>query len=88
MKLFKTRHVYLIFKVCLLEVAFVLITVEPGKERDVLNALKTMPEVKEAHRVYGIYDTIARVETEDIKYLVIKIRRVNGVRSTLTMIAL
>ena len=72
----------------LLEVAFILITIEPGKEDKILNDLKTMPEVKEEYRVNGVYSMIVRVETEDIKYFVIKIRRLVGVCSTMTMIAL
>lgn len=70
--------------------AFVLINAEIGAESDVLKELKGIPEVKEAHMVYGVYDIIARVETETMQELkdVIswKIRRLDKVRSTLTMI--
>ncbi len=70
--------------------AFVLINAEIGAESDVLKELKEIPEVKEAHMVYGVYDIIARVETETMQELkdVIswKIRRLDKVRSTLTMI--
>ena len=69
-----------------LEVAFVLIKVEIGKEEDVLNTLKAMPEVREAYGVYGVYDTIARIQTENVKETVNKIRLLEGVRTTLTMI--
>jgi DNA-binding Lrp family transcriptional regulator len=47
-------------------------------------------EVKEAHMVYGVYDIIARIETgtmQDLKDTISwKIRRLEKVRSTLTMI--
>ena len=70
--------------------AFVLINAEIGSESDVLKDLKGIPEVKEAHMVYGVYDIIARVETEtmqDLKDTISwKIRRLDKVRSTLTMI--
>ena len=70
--------------------AFVLINAEIGSERDVLKDLNGIPEVKEAHMVYGVYDIIARVETEtmqDLKDTISwKIRRLDKVRSTLTMI--
>lgn len=70
--------------------AFVLINAEIGAENEVLKDLKTIPEIKEAHMVYGVYDIIARVETESMQELKDtiswKIRRLDKVRSTLTMI--
>ena len=70
--------------------AFVLINAEIGAESEVLKGLKEIPEVKEAHMVYGVYDIIARIETEtmqDLKDTISwKIRRLDKVRSTLTMI--
>ena len=70
--------------------AFVLINAEPGTEAEVLEALKAIPEVREAHMVYGIYDIIARVETgtsEELKNAIEwKIRRLDKVRSTATLI--
>ena len=70
--------------------AFVLINAEIGAESEVLKELKGIPEVKEAHMVYGVYDIIARVETDTMQELkdVIswKSRRLDKVRSTLTMI--
>jgi DNA-binding Lrp family transcriptional regulator len=56
----------------------------------VLKDLTAIPEVKEAHMVYGVYDIIARIETDtmqDLKDTISwKIRRLDKVRSTLTMI--
>jgi DNA-binding Lrp family transcriptional regulator len=73
-----------------LATAFVLINAEIGAENEVLKELREIPEVKEAHMVYGVYDIIARVETETMQELkdIIswKIRRLDKVRSTLTMI--
>ena len=70
--------------------AFVLINAEVGAESEVLKGLKDIPEVKEAHMVYGVYDIIARIQTETMQELkdIIswKIRRLDKVRSTLTMI--
>ena len=72
--------------------AFVLINVEIGFEDEVLRSLKPISEVKEAHLVYGVYDIIARIETETMQELKDavswKIRRVDKVRSTLTMIVI
>jgi DNA-binding Lrp family transcriptional regulator len=68
----------------------VLINAEIGAESDVLKGLKDIPEVKESHMVYGVYDIIARIQTDTMQELkdIIswKIRRLDKVRSTLTMI--
>jgi DNA-binding Lrp family transcriptional regulator len=73
-----------------LATAFVLINAEIGAETEVLKALKDIKEVREAYMVYGVYDIIARIETETMQELkdIIswKIRRLDKVRSTLTMI--
>jgi len=71
--------------------AFVLINTEMGSENEVLEALKKIENVKEAYVVYGVYDIIARVEAKSMDQLkdiiTWKIRRLNKVRSTLTMMA-
>jgi DNA-binding Lrp family transcriptional regulator len=73
-----------------LATAFVLINAEIGSESEVLKGLKDIGEVKEAYMVYGVYDIIARIQTETMQELkdIIswKIRRLDKVRSTLTMI--
>jgi DNA-binding Lrp family transcriptional regulator len=70
--------------------AYVLINVEIGSEEEVLRSLDPISEVKEAHLVYGVYDIIAAIETETMQELKDtvswKIRRLNKVRTTLTMI--
>lgn len=70
-------------------VAFVLINAELGKEKDILKELRNMSNIKEAHLVYGVYDIIAKIETEGAdalkEIIASKIRRISDVRSTLTM---
>ena len=70
--------------------AFVLINAEIGSENDVLAELKKIDNVKEAYVVYGVYDIIAKVEADTmdkLKSMVTwRIRRLDKVRSTLTMI--
>lgn len=70
--------------------AYVLINVEIGSEEEVLRSLDPISEVKEAHLVYGVYDIIAVIETETMQELKDtvswKIRRLDKVRTTLTMI--
>jgi DNA-binding Lrp family transcriptional regulator len=73
-----------------LATAYVLINVEIGSEEEILRNLDPISDVKEAHLVYGVYDIIARIETETMQELKDtvswKIRRLDKVRSTLTMI--
>ncbi|MEM1514572.1 MAG: Lrp/AsnC ligand binding domain-containing protein [Candidatus Bathyarchaeia archaeon] len=73
-------------------VAFVLINSEIGSEGEVLNELKRVEGIEEAYSVYGVYDIIAKVKAdtmEKLKDIVTwKIRRINKVRSTLTMIVI
>jgi DNA-binding Lrp family transcriptional regulator len=70
--------------------AFVLINAEIGAEDEVLESIREMTEVKEAHVVYGVYDIITRIEAETMDGLketvTSKIRTLDKVRSTLTMI--
>ncbi len=68
---------------------FVLINVEIGSDKMMMDALKTIPEVKEAHQLYGVYDIIAQVESDtmsNLKDAISRIRQLEKVRSTLTMI--
>lgn len=72
-------------------VAFVLLNVNMGTEEEVLRRLKGTGGVEEAFRVYGVYDIVVKLKaesTEKVKELVQeKVRRINDVRSTLTMLA-
>jgi len=62
--------------------SYVLLNVEPGSEEKVLNEVRKVPNVKECHRVYGVYDMIARIEADSmdaLKEIVTwKIRRLDG----------
>ena len=70
--------------------AFVLLNTELGAETAVMKEMKKIVEIKEANTVYGVYDIIARIEAdtmEDLKNIISwKVRRLNKVRSTITMI--
>lgn len=71
-------------------IAFVLINAEIGGEEEVLQEIIKVEGVEEAYTVYGVYDIIVKIgaETMDkLKEIVTwNIRRINKVRSTLTMI--
>lgn len=71
--------------------AYVLINTEIGGEEDVIAQLKAMPEVEEVSVVYGVYDIVAKITSETMELLkeniTTKVRHLNKVRSTMTMIA-
>jgi DNA-binding Lrp family transcriptional regulator len=70
--------------------AFVLINADLGAEEQLVKDLKSTENVKEVYVVYGVYDIVAKVEAdtmEKVKETITwKIRRLDRVRSTLTMI--
>lgn len=70
--------------------AYVLISVEPGKEMEAYRGFKKVKGVLEATPLLGDIDFILIVEAEttnDIAHIVINhIRRVNGVVSTKTLV--
>lgn len=70
--------------------AFVLINTDLGEGTDVQKIIEEVPEVKEVYGVYGVYDFVVRLEADSMQELkdaiTNKIRRLNHVRSTLTMI--
>ena len=70
--------------------AYVLINVESGGEDEVLTELKKISNVEESFFSYGVYDIIVKVKAESMEKLkemvTNKIRSLNQVRSTLTLI--
>jgi len=72
--------------------AFVLLNAELGSEDSIVNELKKIEGVKEVYQVYGVYDIVAQVESntmERVKETITwKLRKLNGVKSTLTMIVM
>ena len=70
--------------------AFIVINAEMGSEEEVLDELKKLEGVKEAYLVYGVYDIIAKVEADSMEELkdtvTWKVRKINKVRNTLTML--
>lgn len=70
--------------------AYVLVNAEIGAEDEVLNQLLEIPGVVEAAVVYGVYDLIAKVTASDMdtlkEIITGRIRALENVRSTLTMI--
>jgi len=72
--------------------AFVLMNAELGSEDSIVNELNRLEGVREVYQVYGVYDIVAQVEAdtmEKVKETITwKLRKLNGVKSTLTMIVM
>jgi DNA-binding Lrp family transcriptional regulator len=70
--------------------AYVLINVESGSEDEVLRELKAVEGVEESYFSYGVYDIVTKIKAETmdkLKEMVTRrIRTLNKVRSTLTLI--
>jgi DNA-binding Lrp family transcriptional regulator len=71
--------------------AWILISCEPGRERDVYLQLLDIPVVSEVSIVYGELDLVARIDFESekqmSKVLIEEMRNVKGIRKTETLIA-
>ena len=70
--------------------AFVLMNAELGKENHIVKELRQIPNVKEVYPVYGVYDVLMELEADSMEVLretiTTKIRKLDGIKSTLTMI--
>jgi DNA-binding Lrp family transcriptional regulator len=70
-------------------IGFVLISTAPTKEHDVYSKLLKITEVTELYPLFGDYDLIAKLETEDYNRLgqivVEVIRGIDGVIDTKTL---
>ncbi len=70
--------------------AIIMINVEVGKENEIFERLFNLEEIKEIYMVYGVHDIVAIVETKDLddlrKLITEKIRRMEGIKDTLTSI--
>jgi DNA-binding Lrp family transcriptional regulator len=73
-----------------LPLSFVLINADLGAEDDLLKDLRGIEFVKDVYIVYGVYDIVVKIEADTLekvkKTITWKIRRLEKVRSTLTMI--
>jgi len=74
------------------ETAYVLVNCKLGSEDDIIDSLKHMESVKEVHGTFGAYDIIAKIENSDRDKLretiTWKIRKIDDVRSTLTLMGI
>ena len=63
-----------------------------GSEEEILRELKKLPEIIEVSGVYGVYDIILKIKSDTMDKLretiTWHVRRIDKVRSTLTMIVI
>jgi len=72
--------------------AYVLINCDLGSEEEIIKEIKKLPDVVEVSGVYGVYDIIVKLAADSMDKLretiTWKVRRIDKVRSTLTMIVI
>jgi len=72
--------------------AYVLINCEIGAEVFIISQLKEIDSVKEVHGTFGVYDVLVVVEADTVELLretiTWKIRKIEKIRSTLTLMAI
>jgi DNA-binding Lrp family transcriptional regulator len=72
--------------------AYVLINTEPKHMENVVSTLEKLDAVVEIFPVYGVYDVVAKVQAETMEKLkdivTWKVRSLDEVRSTITMLVL
>ena len=71
--------------------AFVLINCGLGSETRVLDEIRVLNYVEKVYRVYGVYDIIVKVAAnnkEDLQRKILLLRRIDEIKSTLTLLEL
>jgi DNA-binding Lrp family transcriptional regulator len=71
--------------------AFVLINCGLGSETRVLDEIRVLNYVEKVYRVYGVYDIIVKVvanDKEDLQRKILLLRRIDEIKSTLTLLEL
>ena len=71
--------------------AFAMVNTVPDQMEWILERIGEIEGVKEAYMLYGVYDIVAVVKaetTEELKAIILRIRTVKHVLSTLTLMAI
>ena len=71
--------------------AYILVTCIPGREKDVIEKIKVLPEVVEVNGVMGKYDVFVKISADNalkIDSAISKVRNTSHVTSTFTMPAI
>jgi DNA-binding Lrp family transcriptional regulator len=69
--------------------AYVLINCDLGSEEEIIREIRKLPEAVEVSGVYGVYDIISSDSMDKLRETITwHVRRIDKVRSTLTMIVI
>lgn len=70
--------------------AYILMCCDLGYENEVIDQLMTLPGVVEVNRVFGVYDVITTVTSENMDELrnliTARIKKIQKIRSVLTIV--
>jgi DNA-binding Lrp family transcriptional regulator len=69
--------------------AFVMINTELGSEKEVLDEIRKIDEIKECSIVYGIHDIAAKIRADNMNKLnevITLVRSLDKIRATVTLI--
>ena len=75
--------------------SFLLVKTKPGKEKEILERFKTLPEVREIHLITGKFDLLVELESEETELdprqkiaevVMDKVRKAGGIVDTRTII--
>jgi len=70
---------------------YLLITTASGREKDVLTALRKIKDVETANIVYGEYDIIVKIRSQNSQklneFVTAEIRKIAGIQNTYTLIS-
>jgi DNA-binding Lrp family transcriptional regulator len=72
--------------------AYILANCILGSEERIIKEIAELPEVREVRGTYGVHDIFVKVKSDTRESLdhtiTVKIRRISGITSTVTMIAI
>ncbi len=74
-----------------MSIAYVMLNTVPDKMEVVKEEVKEVEGVKEAYMLYGVYDIIVQIEAENVEQLkdvILNIRKMQYISSTLTLIVI
>ncbi len=75
-----------------MEIAYVLINCDLGFEAEIIDEIKQLEAVKEVQGIFGAYDILVKLESANLENLRViitrKLRKLNRVKSTLTLMTL